>query len=52
MSEKLSFPERAARLADTARELRSILSIIEEEAAAMAAANERFEKKRTAKKAE
>jgi hypothetical protein len=51
MPEKLSFPERAARLADTARELRSILAIIEEEAAAMAAANERFQKRAT-KKAE
>ena len=50
MSEKLTFPERAARLAETARALRSILAIIEEEAAAMAAANERFQKR--AKKAE
>ena len=49
MSEKLSFPERAARLADTARELRSILAIIEEEAAAMQAANERFQKRATKK---
>jgi len=49
MSEKLSFPERAQRLADAARELRSILAVIEEEAAAMTAANERFERKRTKK---
>ena len=49
MSEKLSFPERAARLAAAARELADILAIIEEEADAMAAASERFEKKRTAK---
>lgn len=49
MSEKLSFPERAARLADTARELRSILAIIEDEAAAMQAANERFQKRATKK---
>jgi len=47
MSEKLSFPERALRLPDAARELRSILAVIEEEAAAMTAANERFQMKRT-----
>jgi len=46
MSEKLSFPERAARLAYAARELRAILAIVEEEAAAMTAANERFQTKR------
>jgi hypothetical protein len=49
MSEKLSFPERAARLAAAARALADILAVIEDEAAAMTAANERFEKKRTAK---
>jgi hypothetical protein len=51
MSEKLSFPERAARLAETARALRASVAVIEEEAAAMAAANERFQK-RVAKKAD
>jgi hypothetical protein len=48
MSEKRSFPERAARLAAAANALRIALGVVEEEAAAMQAAHERFEK-RTAK---
>ena len=50
MSEKLTFPQRAERLAAAARDLRAILAIVEEEAAAMQGAAERFEKR--ARKAE
>jgi hypothetical protein len=59
MSEKLTFSERAVRLADATEELRAIIdkrlvlviAAVEAEAAAMKAANERFEAKR-AKSAE